>query len=562
MRAPGFRAWALFVFYCVTASSAASILQDMPVDGVGTQAPLKGGSESFHYHPTACRFPLLDGDYQCGLLEVPLDYHNHAAGKGRVYYARLPASSEVTRKGTIFINPGFQIASVPLLDGPTWLSKHGDVVRNRTNGEYDIVAWYPRGTGMSLNEGADSLTVPGPVNCFRHTDHIERYDFYARAAAELGFEPHWNSQLHYKELQSDQVILLWHAIQEKVVEYCLSKVDTSMLRYMGTAATTRDLVAMTDAFDGPGSPVNFLGIGHGNLIGSYLLKMFPDRAGRVILDSPGDPVSYTSQDPIETWRADIQSANHTMARFLQGCLDHAPNGCRVAYQQDPEDKVAPWINMAVAIARSFFTGWRNTAYLDSNLKEFLDLIRTVHLHTDPPSELPNVGLEDAAQMHDIHAAVDESYGLGLMPVACGDLVLEHDTEEMRRRASEIPAALISSKGDAPLIMPSIVPSLRYMCHLWPYRAVERYSDFSVTTDHRPAIPVLILGYDSDTIVPAQNYIHVLRQRGIPEGEDSSDGAGTIMERALTVPTIAHGRCMSRVITDYLTTGKISGVSGC
>lgn len=51
----------------------------------------------------------------------------------------------------------------------------------------------------------------------------------------------------------------------------------------------------------------------------------------------------------------------------------------------------------------------------------------------------------------MHAAVDEFYGLGLMPVACGDLVLEHDTEEMRRRASEIPAALISSKGDAPLI---------------------------------------------------------------------------------------------------------------
>lgn len=39
----------------------------------------------------------------------------------------------------------------------------------------------------------------------------------------------------------------------------------------------------------------------------------------------------------QTWRADIQSANHTMARFLRACLDHAPNGCRVAYQRDPED---------------------------------------------------------------------------------------------------------------------------------------------------------------------------------------------------------------------------------
>lgn len=76
-----------------------------------------------------------------------------------------------------------------------------------------------------------------------------------------------------------------------------------------------------------------------------------------------------------------------------------------------------------------------------------------------------------------------------------------------------------------------------MCHLWPYRAVERYSYLGVTTGDKPAIPVLILGYDSDTVVPPQNYIDVLRQRGIPEGEDSSDGAGTIMERALTVSTI-------------------------
>ncbi|KAI1785049.1 hypothetical protein LXA43DRAFT_170790 [Ganoderma leucocontextum] len=45
---------------------------------------------------------------------------------------------------------------------------------------------------------------------------------------------------------------------------------------MGTAASARDLVAMADAFDGPGSPINFWGIGHGSLIGSYVLKMFPE----------------------------------------------------------------------------------------------------------------------------------------------------------------------------------------------------------------------------------------------------------------------------------------------
>lgn len=44
--------------------------------------------------------------HQCGFLEVPLDYLSPAAGNGRVYYARLPALQNVTRKGTIFVDTG------------------------------------------------------------------------------------------------------------------------------------------------------------------------------------------------------------------------------------------------------------------------------------------------------------------------------------------------------------------------------------------------------------------------------------------------------------------------
>ena len=78
--------------------------------------------------------------------------------------------------------------------------------------------------------------------------------------------------LEYSHLQDDKDIAQWHAIQKKVVEHCLESTDTSMLQYMGTAASARDLAAMADAFDGPGSPINFWGIGHGSLIGSYMLK--------------------------------------------------------------------------------------------------------------------------------------------------------------------------------------------------------------------------------------------------------------------------------------------------
>ena len=66
------------------------------------------GSSRFRHvnHPIACRDPLDDPKFQCGLLEIPLDYHNLSAGTGRIYYGRLPALPEVVRKGTLFVDSG------------------------------------------------------------------------------------------------------------------------------------------------------------------------------------------------------------------------------------------------------------------------------------------------------------------------------------------------------------------------------------------------------------------------------------------------------------------------
>ena len=110
------------------------------------------------------------------------------------------------------------------------------------------------------------------MNCFPAGSKTERNEFYTNAARELGFEPTWNEDVEYSTLPNDDEVSRWYAVQEKLVEYCLSKTNTSMLAYMGTAASARDLVAMADVFDGSGSPVNFWGMHFGSLVGSYLVK--------------------------------------------------------------------------------------------------------------------------------------------------------------------------------------------------------------------------------------------------------------------------------------------------
>ena len=55
------------------------------------------------------------------------------------------------------------------------------------------------------------------------------------------------------------------------MQTCLER-NGDMMKYVGTAATVRDMVAMADALDGPGKPVNYYGISYGSLLGNVFLN--------------------------------------------------------------------------------------------------------------------------------------------------------------------------------------------------------------------------------------------------------------------------------------------------
>ena len=76
------------------------------------QIPISAPEVTHRTHPVACRPPYeSESNIQCGVIEVPLDYHNESAGNGQIYYARLPADEGV-RKGTIFVDPGMEASSL------------------------------------------------------------------------------------------------------------------------------------------------------------------------------------------------------------------------------------------------------------------------------------------------------------------------------------------------------------------------------------------------------------------------------------------------------------------
>ncbi len=64
---------------------------------------------------------------------------------------------------------------------------------------------------------------------------------------------------------------LMQAKYEELGRRCLGHPSGRFLPSVGTAATARDVVAMADVLDGPGSPGNYFGSSYGSLLGHWLM---------------------------------------------------------------------------------------------------------------------------------------------------------------------------------------------------------------------------------------------------------------------------------------------------
>ena len=88
---------------------------------------------------------VLAPEAYCGYFEVPLDWNDPSAGKGRLAVMKIPATRPAERKGVLFTQPGAVSG-----DGLWWLLGRAQVTMNYlVNGTYDLVSWDIRGTPNS-----------------------------------------------------------------------------------------------------------------------------------------------------------------------------------------------------------------------------------------------------------------------------------------------------------------------------------------------------------------------------------------------------------------------------
>ena len=99
------------------------------------------------------------------------------------------------------------------------------------------------------------------------------YNLMMTGFEDPGYVPQWDEDMRWTHRPDEADARAFFYAQERVVGHCLEHeaATRKMMQYVGTAATTRDLVAMADAFDGPTSPIRFLGLYEGAIVGSHLI---------------------------------------------------------------------------------------------------------------------------------------------------------------------------------------------------------------------------------------------------------------------------------------------------
>ncbi|MFE4051926.1 alpha/beta hydrolase [Streptomyces sp. YIM B13518] len=263
-----------------TASAAAG-------EAVGALAPLPRSTPAaltpYYRQKPAWRDCGVPG-FQCATLKVPLDYAEPTDGDVRLALTRKKATGPGKRLGSLLVNPGGPGGSaVGYVQAYAGIGYPADV-----RARYDVVAVDPRGVAGSAP--VECLDGPG-------MDAYTRTDVTPDDAKETG---------------------ALVASYKRFAEGCGADAP-KLLRHVSTVEAARDMDIVRAAL-GDGK-LNYVGASYGTFLGATYAGLFPDRAGRLVLDGAMDP-------SLPARRLNLEQAEgfHTaFAAFAKDCVRRS--GC-------------------------------------------------------------------------------------------------------------------------------------------------------------------------------------------------------------------------------------------
>ncbi|TKV27454.1 alpha/beta hydrolase [Arthrobacter sp. NamB2] len=228
---------------------------DAPATGLEAADPtaigdVPGDLRSFYTQEV--RWESCEGSFACATIEVPLDYGD--PGRSSIDIAAIRSDSTGEAQGTILVNPGGPGGS-----GVNIVRDSLDyVASDRLRENYDILGFDPRGVNRS-----------SAVTCYTDAEQDEaRQESYPADASE------------------DELLALMTADAREYADLCAERTG-ELLGFVDTESAARDMDILRALVSD--EKLNYLGFSYGTQLGATYAELFPDRAGRLVLDGAIDP---------------------------------------------------------------------------------------------------------------------------------------------------------------------------------------------------------------------------------------------------------------------------------
>ncbi|KES06413.1 proteinase [Streptomyces toyocaensis] len=219
--------------------------------------------------------------FQCATLKAPLDYAEPSAGDVRLAVTRKKATGPGKRLGSLLVNPGGPGGSaVGYVQAYAGIGYPADV-----RARYDMVAVDPRGVARS--EPVECLDGPG-------MDAYTRTDVTPDDAKETG---------------------ALVSAYKTFAEGCGADAP-KLLRHVSTVEAARDMDIVRAALGD--RKLNYVGASYGTFLGATYAGLFPDRAGRLVLDGAMDPSLPARRLNLEQ----TEGFDTAFTAFAKDCVRH------------------------------------------------------------------------------------------------------------------------------------------------------------------------------------------------------------------------------------------------
>ena len=239
---------ALTLVGCTTGGSPSA--DNMASPGPTASASATDGLETFYAQQP--KWSDCEDGFECARVAVPLDYADPGGETIELALVRLPAADPAQRIGSLLVNPGGPGGS-----GLDYARGAPDQIGAAVLERYDMVGFDPRGVGEST-----------PLRC---QDDAQTDEFLAADGSP-------------DDAGEEQRLV---ELSERLSQLCAASPEARLLPHIGTENVARDLDVLRAVLGD--ETLTYLGKSYGTFIGATYAQLFPERAGRLVLDGAVAP---------------------------------------------------------------------------------------------------------------------------------------------------------------------------------------------------------------------------------------------------------------------------------